>query len=66
MLTGMSTRKRKKRKVIRRTAGAGQKVQTREGLDVAELRGLLFRRGARSVSLEEMDAAIAREHARRR
>jgi antitoxin PrlF len=35
-------------------------------IDVTELRGVLHRSGMRPVSLEEMDAAIARAHARRR
>ena len=35
-------------------------------LDVAELRGLLRRRGRRPVSVAAMDAAIRREHSRKR
>lgn len=36
------------------------------GLDVRELRGLLKRPGRRAVSVEEMNAAILRRHARKR
>jgi antitoxin PrlF len=35
-------------------------------IDVTELRGLLHRSHMRPVNLDEMDAAIARAHARRR
>ncbi len=35
-------------------------------LDVRELRGLLKRPRRRSVSVEEMNAAVLREHARKR
>jgi antitoxin PrlF len=35
-------------------------------IDVTELRGLLHRPGMRPASLDEMDAAIARAHAKRR
>ena len=34
--------------------------------DLRSLRGLLARRGRKPVTLQQMDAAIAREHARRR
>jgi AbrB family looped-hinge helix DNA binding protein len=35
-------------------------------LDIRELRGLLKRPGRRSVSVDEMNAAVLRQHARKR
>lgn len=35
-------------------------------LDVRELRGLLKRSGRRAVTVEEMNAAVLRQHARKR
>ncbi|HYI13557.1 MAG TPA: AbrB/MazE/SpoVT family DNA-binding domain-containing protein [Thermoanaerobaculia bacterium] len=35
-------------------------------IDITELRGMLMRPGRRSVSVEEMDAAILRQHLRKR
>ena len=41
----------------------GGKISVRPGkADVADLKGLLHRRGRRAVSLAEMDAAIAKGH----
>ncbi len=46
---------------------AGGKVVVRPGgTDIRALKGLLHRRGRAAVSLEAMEAAIARPHGRRR
>ena len=45
----------------------GQQVVVHPGRrDLRSLRGMLARPGRKPVSLEQMDAAIAREHGRRR
>jgi antitoxin PrlF len=47
--------------------GSDGEVRVRAGeVDIAELKGLLRQPGRRPVSLDEMDAAIRRGHAKRR
>jgi len=36
------------------------------GIDVTEVRGLLYRKGRRGASVDQMNAAIRRKHGRRR
>jgi AbrB family looped-hinge helix DNA binding protein len=45
---------------------SGQVVVRPGGRDVTALKGLLHRAGGQPVSLEAMEAAIARQHRRRR
>ena len=44
----------------------GRVVVRPSTIDVRDLKGMLKRTGRRRVSLEEMEAAIARHHAKRR
>ena len=44
----------------------GRVVVRPSTMDVRDLKGMLKRTGRRPVSLEEMEAAIARHHAKRR
>ena len=44
----------------------GRVVVRPSTMDVRDLKGMLKRTGRRPVSLEEMEAAIARQHAKRR
>ena len=44
----------------------GRVVVRPSTIDVRDLKGMLKRTGRRAVSLEEMEAAIARHHAKRR
>lgn len=44
----------------------GEVIVRGVSLDVRELKGVLARRGRRAVSVEEMNAAVLRRHARKR